>query len=165
MTRVVFDCMVFLQAAARSTGPSAACLQAVRDGRFQLLIHPEILAEVRDVLTRPKTFRKFPTLTVEAVDVFVRSIVELAVMVFDAPSVIVLERDPKDEPYLNLAITSGADYLATWDKDLLDLMDDDGFRRRFPSPTILEPPALLRSLLSPLGPRLVDSERDKGDAE
>ena len=96
---------------------------------------------------------------------FVRSIVELAVMVFDAPSVIVLERDPKDEPYLNLAITSGADYLATWDKDLLDLMDDDGFRRRFPSPTILEPPALLRSLLSPLGPRFVDSERDKGDAE
>ena len=95
MTRVVFDCMVFLQAAARSTGPSAACLQAVRDGRFQLLIHPEILAEVRDVLTRPKTFRKFPTLTVEAVDVFVRSIVELAVMVFDAPSVIVLERDPR----------------------------------------------------------------------
>ena len=165
VTRVVFDCMVFLQAAARSAGPSAACLQAVREGRFQLLVRPEIIAEVRDVMARPKTLRKFPTLTVEGVEVYLRSIEDLSVMVFDAPRVWVLERDPKDEPYLNLAITCGADYLATWDKDLLDLMHDDTFRRRFPAPMILEPPALLRSLLPSLGPRLVDSEHDRGDAE
>jgi hypothetical protein len=31
VTRVAFDCMVYLQAAARSSGPAAACFQAVRD--------------------------------------------------------------------------------------------------------------------------------------
>jgi putative PIN family toxin of toxin-antitoxin system len=138
--------MVFLQAAARSTGSAAACLQAVRDGRLELVISPEIVAEVRDVPTRPKTLRKFPTLTVEAVDVFVRDIEALAVTVSDVPSVFVLERDPKDEPYLNLAIASGAVYLTTWDKDLLDLMGDEGSRQQFPTLTILEPPALLRTL-------------------
>jgi putative PIN family toxin of toxin-antitoxin system len=140
--------MIFLQAAARPAGPAAACLQAARDGRLELVISPEIVAEVRDVLTRPKTLRKFQALTVEAVDVFVRGIVSFAVTVSDVPSVVVLERDPKDEPYLNLAIASGAAYLATWDKDLLDLMGDEGSRQQFPTLTILEPPALLRALQS-----------------
>lgn len=147
MSRAVFDCMVFLQAAASSTGPAAACLQAVREGRLELVICRQIIVEVRDVLTRPKTLRKFPALTVEAVETFVRDIEALAVSLSDAPRVFVLERDPKDEPYLNLALASGAAYLTTWDRDLLDLMGDEGFRRRLPGLIILEPPALLRALL------------------
>ena len=146
MTGVVFDCMVFLQAAARATGPSGACLQAVRAQRLELVISPEIIAEVRDVLTRPKTLRKFPTLTAEAVEVFVRDVEGRSIILSDVPRVFALERDPKDEPYLNLAVASGASYLATWDRDLLDLMDDEGFRQRFPGLTILEPPALLKTL-------------------
>jgi putative PIN family toxin of toxin-antitoxin system len=138
--------MVFLQAAARTKGPSALCVQAARDGRLELVVSPEIIAEVRDVLTRPRTLRKFPTLTVEAVEAFVRDIEALAIMVTDVPSVFVLERDPKDEPYLNLAIASGAAFLTTWDKDLLDLMGDEASRRQFPGLTIVEPPALLRGL-------------------
>jgi len=70
MTRVVFDCMVFLQAAARSSGPAAACLQAVREGKVELVISSEIIAEIRDVLTSPRTARKFSTVTVEAVDLY-----------------------------------------------------------------------------------------------
>src|SRR4051812_28098935 len=38
----------------------------------------------------------------------VREINALAVTISDVPSVFVRERDPKDEPDLNLAITSGA---------------------------------------------------------
>lgn len=34
------------------------------------------------------------------------------------------ERDPKDEPYVNLALAAGAKYLVTRDKDLLDLMSE-----------------------------------------
>ncbi len=146
MTRVVFDCMVFLQAAARSSGPAAACLQAVREGKVELIISSEIIAEIRDVLTRPRTARKFPTLTVEAVDLFVKDVESLAVSFSEIPVAMVLERDPTDEPYLNLAIASSAVYLATWDNDLLDLMGVEGFRHRFQALTILEPPALLRAL-------------------
>src|SRR5262245_31430323 len=123
MTRVVFDCMVFLQAAARSSGPAAACLQAVREGKVELVISSGILAEVRDVLTRPRTARKFPTLTLEAVDSYLEDIESLSVSFFDVPVAMALDRDPKDEPYLNLAIASSAAYLTTWDNDLLDLMD------------------------------------------
>jgi predicted nucleic acid-binding protein len=55
VTRAVFDCVILQQAAGRPTGPAAACLQAVRDGRLELFLSPDILAEVRDVLSRPKT--------------------------------------------------------------------------------------------------------------
>jgi putative PIN family toxin of toxin-antitoxin system len=146
VTRAVFDCMVYLQAAARSTGPAAACLQAAHEDRLDLVISPEVIAEIRDVLTRPKTLKKFPALTADAVEVFVQNVCGKAVMFPTVPATFTLERDPKDEPYINLAIASGAAYLATWDKDLLDLMGDENFRREFPLLTILEPPALLRVL-------------------
>jgi predicted nucleic acid-binding protein len=59
-------------------------------------------------------------------------------------------RDPKDEPYLNLAIAAGAHYLVSWDPDLLDLMTDSpealDFRQRFPGLTVLTPPAFLRAV-------------------
>ena len=41
----------------------------------------------------------------------------------DVPRIYKLECDPKDEPYLNLAIEANADYLISRDRDLLDLMD------------------------------------------
>jgi putative PIN family toxin of toxin-antitoxin system len=132
MTRAVFDCVILLQAAARATGPAGACLQAVRDGRLELVVSPAILDEVRDVLTRPKTLRKFPTLTLEAVAAFLEDVAALAVELPDVPRVFTLARDPKDEPYINLALAANARYLVSRDNDLLDLMEDESFRSQCP---------------------------------
>jgi len=79
MKRAVFDCVILLQAAARVTGPAGACLQAVRDGRLGLVVSPEVLAKVRDVLTRPKTLRKFAALTLDVVDAFLEDVAGIAV--------------------------------------------------------------------------------------
>jgi putative PIN family toxin of toxin-antitoxin system len=146
MTRVVFDCVILLQAAGRPTGPAAACLQAVRDGRLELFLSPDILAEVRDVLTRPRTLRKFPALTPEAVDVFLLDLASHATTLPAVPKVFSLARDPKDEPYIDLAAAAQARYLVSRDKDLLDLMNDDAFRQQFPDLSVIDPVALLREL-------------------
>jgi putative PIN family toxin of toxin-antitoxin system len=135
--------MIFPQAAARPGGPAGACLQAVRDGHLRLVVSPDILAEVRDVLSRPKTLRKFPTLTDEAVNLFMRDIESLSVTLADVPPTFILDRDPKEEPCINLALATGARYLASRDKDLLDLLGDGDFRRRFPDLTILNHASLL----------------------
>jgi putative PIN family toxin of toxin-antitoxin system len=55
----------------------------------------------------------------------------------EVPRTLTLPRDPKDEPYLNLALAVGAQYLVSRDKDLLDLMNDGSFRQRYPDLTIL----------------------------
>jgi putative PIN family toxin of toxin-antitoxin system len=146
VTRAVFDCVILLQAAGRATGPAGACLQAVRDGRLELVVSPEVLAEVRDVLTRPKTLRKFPALTLDVVNAFLEDVAALAVTLSDVPKVFTLARDPKDEPYIDLALAAKARYLVSRDNDLLDLMEDEGFRRQYPNLAIIDPVTLLREL-------------------
>jgi predicted nucleic acid-binding protein len=75
MPTVVFDCMVFVQALANAKGPACACYELVRGGRLTLYVSPEIVAEVGDVLGRPKVRRKLPTLTDERVEAFLRDVV------------------------------------------------------------------------------------------
>jgi putative PIN family toxin of toxin-antitoxin system len=149
MTRsAVFDCMIFVQALANANGPASACYEFVRGGRLRLDVSPDVLAEVGDVLGRPKVRRKLPGLTDDAVEAFLRDVLDRSAMFSDIPETFRLERDPKDERYINLAIASGASFVVTWDRDLLDLMGDEGFRQEFPSLTILEPTALLRQFPS-----------------
>src|SRR5262245_61773017 len=144
--RVVLDCMVFLQGAARPAGPARACLRFVDEDQVTLCVSAEILAEVRDVLSRPKTQQRFPLLSQEWVETFVQNIESKALLLSEVPKVFTLERDPKDEPYLNLAIAAGAHYLVSRDRDLLDLMTDEHFRRNYPDLTILDPVAFLQAI-------------------
>jgi len=137
----VFDCMVYLQAAARQDGPARACLALAQQGRVTICISPAIRAEVQDVLSRPKVRLKFPSLTPESTAQFLHDIDGLTTTLAEVPGVVSFPRDPKDEPYLNLAVAAGATRLVTWDNDLLDLMADNpegrAFRTRFPQLVIL----------------------------
>jgi predicted nucleic acid-binding protein len=55
-------------------------------------------------------------------------------------------RDPKDEPYLDLALETRVPYLVTRDRDLLELMTDHGFRTSYPWLSTLDPAAFIRQL-------------------
>ena len=61
--RAVFDCMIFLQGAARRESPAGACLLLVELEAIELCISEAIVAEVRDILTRPRVRQMFPRLT------------------------------------------------------------------------------------------------------
>jgi predicted nucleic acid-binding protein len=58
--RAVFDCMVFLQGAARRESPSGACLLLVELAVIELCISEEINLEIQDVLKRPRIRQKSP---------------------------------------------------------------------------------------------------------
>jgi putative PIN family toxin of toxin-antitoxin system len=139
MTAAVFDCMVFLQAATNDRGPAFACLSLVESGHVALHVSPTILAEVRDVLTRPRIQAKFPHLTVVRVDILLQKIATLATVVDDVPECGLAIRDPDDLPYLNLAISENVDCIVSRDKDLLDLMNDPSFVGKYPHLRIVDP--------------------------
>jgi len=153
LSGVVFDTMILYQATANLAGPAAELLRQLEAGRFVLYVSDEILDEARDVLGRPKLRAKNPRVTDETVRETFDLLDRLARTVSNVPSLFSLPRDPDDEPYLNLAIAlaiaAGADYLVTWDKDLLDLMQDASFRAQYPRLTILNPVALLQILTPP----------------
>lgn len=52
LPRVVFDCNVLLQAAARERSVAVKCLNLAESGLIQLCLSREVLAEVEDVLNR-----------------------------------------------------------------------------------------------------------------
>lgn len=148
----VYDCMLFFRAAAR---PRLArpLFDLVAQAKVKLCLSPEVLAEIRDVLTRPKLLNKYPALNQAAVDAFLTWHLQMAHWVNNVPEHYVLARDPKDSKYLNLAITAGAAYVVTDDFDLLDLMEVESeagrdFRARFPNIRIINP-AAFEAIVSP----------------
>lgn len=144
--KAVFDAKVFLQAVANPSGPSGACFAHVRSGTLALITSPQTVAEIRGLLARPNIRRKFPHLTDEVAEELVTEVERVSTRIDTVPRVFEYPRDPKDEPYINLAIATQADYLTSRDKDLLDLMKDVDFTTRFPGIRVLDPAALLREL-------------------
>ena len=132
--------MVFLQASSRPNGPAARLLiDCVESGGLALYVSATIIAEFRDVVGRPRIRAKNPAITDETVEEFCNRVQQVAERVDPVPAEFILARDPDDEPYLNLAIAATVDYLVTWDKDMLDLMQDPAFRALYPRLTILDP--------------------------
>lgn len=149
--RVVFDCMVFLQAAARRDGPAGICLSLAEQAIIELSVSREILDEIGDVLRRPSIQAKFPSLTGTAVAEFIAAIESFATRFDGIPSEFALERDPKDEPYRNLAFHAEAEFLVTRDKDLLEISfgsSDIGkvVSKRCPALKIVEPVTFLHAI-------------------
>ena len=120
---VVFDCVVFLQGLLKESGPAVTCLEHFEQGRLSLVISSEILVELHDVLSRSRLRQAFPLLTDEKVEQLVELLLLKARLLRSVPRRFELPRDPDDEPYLNAAVESGAQFLVTRDRDLLDLMN------------------------------------------
>lgn len=145
----IFDCMIYVQGAARTKNPANACFELVESGAVKLFLSRETLVEIEDVLTRPKFRARFRTLTDEMIEAFLDDIKRKAVILKNVPSHFKYSRDPKDEKYINLAIETEADYLVSRDKDLLDLMTDisvEGkeFRQKSRPLKIIEPLEFLK---------------------
>lgn len=117
---VVFDCMVFVQIVA-SRGPAHRCYQQVTQNNISLLASADTLSELRSVLERPELQRKLPGITPERVDALMHHLSELAVIICPVPCHVSFPPDPKDEPYLNLAVEGSATKLVTRDRALLRL--------------------------------------------
>jgi putative PIN family toxin of toxin-antitoxin system len=148
---VVYDCMIFLQAAARQESPAAACLRAAESGQVRLAISADIVGEIADVLQRPKIVARFPALTAERVAAFLQALMSLAEVQQSVPALIKFRRDPKDAKYLDLAVATSARYLVSRDRDLLDLHTDGSpdaaeVFRHCPGLQILTPEDFLHTL-------------------
>jgi putative PIN family toxin of toxin-antitoxin system len=144
MISAVFDATTLLQAATSRKGPAAGCLALVDDGHVRLFLSPATFDEIQEVLNRPGIRRAFPRLTDANVQDFLDQLQERGTLIEDVPAVYRHDRDPDDEPYINLAITTKASFIVSRDNDLLDLMEDQGFCKAYPELAIVDPVAFLK---------------------
>jgi len=141
---VVLDCMVYLQATANAKSSSARLLDLLDLGEITLYVSRETLREVRQTISDPVIRARLTGINDVVIEALFRRLERKAILIKQIPSRFEYARDPKDEPYVNLAIAAGASYLVSRDKDLLDLMKwntEEGrdFQKRFRSLKIVTP--------------------------
>jgi putative PIN family toxin of toxin-antitoxin system len=125
MIRAVLDTNVFIRALiGRGHAASARVVDALRTGRFRSILSPAVVSELAAVL-RIDSIRSLHQLT----DDFVLTMLNLSEIHSDvATTAPALARDKSDTKFLDLANSSGADYLVTNDRrHLLRLRRHFGF--------------------------------------
>jgi putative PIN family toxin of toxin-antitoxin system len=142
--------MVLLQAAVQPTRVHRS-LHAIHTCEVQLCLSPELLAEVRDVLSRPKTRARFSSLTEKVVALFVADLESRAVLYQNVPKAFTWSMHPDDDHLFNLAIHAKARYLVTWETRILKLLTEgtaaaDLLRQLAPGLSIITPAMLAEAL-------------------
>jgi len=140
--KVVADTVVYLHASINGENVASSFLRRAETGEVELYTSRQLIAEIRDVLTRPEIRFKNARLTDESLEGFILSIEANALLVDPLPLHFRYERDPDDEHVLNLAIEAKAQYLLSYDNDLLAFMDANrpeglAFQQKYPELTIL----------------------------
>src|SRR5438067_12589783 len=97
--------MLFLQAASQPQRVHAT-MQAVRDRRLTLCVSPELVAEVRDVLTRPELQARFPALAPDHANAFLNDVLSDALAFTNIPAAFTWPEHPDDDHVFNLAIAA-----------------------------------------------------------
>ena len=119
--KAVVDANVLVRFVLTPRGFSARLRRAIERRRFALVTSEAILAEVTDVLGRPRVQRHRPY-PPELVRRAVASLRRLAIVVPGRYTVFAVADDPKDNPVLACALEADADFVVTDDrKHLLPL--------------------------------------------
>jgi putative PIN family toxin of toxin-antitoxin system len=109
-TNVVVSALLF----SRSK-PARAFFAALDEG--EVLVSADVIKELNDVLGREK-FERY--VSEEERTRFLRSLLREASLI-EPEEEIQACRDPKDDKYLELAVSGGADYIVSGDDDMLAL--------------------------------------------
>jgi len=117
MLKFVFDTNVFVSALMSKRGNPALLLDRVRRS-YTLFISKDILGELKDVISRDKF-----DYTETEVNTFVEAIISFADVVNPEIKIDAIKADPDDNKILECAVTSGASYIVSGDKHLLELKE------------------------------------------
>ena len=119
MTRVVIDTSVLIH---YLIGPGAAICHILENlwltDQIQIVSSPELIAELKDVLARPKMETLIHPDEGETLLALMQIKAEFLPNLGDIPT---FTRDPKDDKFVACAVAGKVDFLISLDKDILVL--------------------------------------------
>src|SRR3972149_1824138 len=123
--RAVLDTVVFVRALINPAARWGRLLFDLSD-RYTLVLSPEIVKEILDVLHRSSLRQRFPQIDDVAVTRPL-AVLEQAEVVTPREPVSVC-RDPNDDKFFACAIAGGAGYIVSEDKDILAVGEYEGIK-------------------------------------
>lgn len=118
MLRVVAEPGVLVSAVLTPSGPPADVVNRWREGEFDLVVSAKLLAELEEVLLRPKFVRYVSEHDVRE---YVAGLLAEARVATDPTDVPPLSPDPDDDYLFALAIAADADLIISGDAHLTEL--------------------------------------------
>lgn len=118
--QAVLDTNVLVSGVIVPQGNSGQLLDAWQRDAFALVTSPRLIAEFERVLHRARIRRKYQVIEEQIVGL-IESLRLAARQEAPLDTLPIRSRDPKDDPFLAVALAAHADYLVTGDDDLLSL--------------------------------------------
>jgi putative PIN family toxin of toxin-antitoxin system len=136
LTRAVLDPNVLVSAFISQRGGSPdRIVRAWREGAFELVVSPQLIAELTDVLARPKFARQASEGRAKA---YIAALAGDAIQIDDPPDPPPVSPDSSDDYLIALARAARADVIVSGDSHLIHLVD--------PIPPVLTPRQLIEQL-------------------
>lgn len=124
--RAVLDTVVFVRALINPKGRWGRLLFEHSD-KYVIVLSPEIVKEILDVINRPELHRRFPEMAdLPRMDLVLSRLEEAEVV--EPQERLEVCRDPNDNKFFECAIAARADYIVSEDKDLLVVAEYKGIR-------------------------------------
>lgn len=120
MPRVVVDANVLVSAFIRPDSTPRRVLEKFLEGSFELLLAPEIVAQLRRALGYEKV-KRYLGVSTDEIEASIVALQASAVPVVPKDVPRVVPDDPDDDVYIAVALEGMADYIVSGDKHLLDL--------------------------------------------
>ncbi|MBI2144319.1 putative toxin-antitoxin system toxin component, PIN family [Candidatus Woesearchaeota archaeon] len=115
MLRAVADTNILISAII-AEGNEYKLLKEAKLGRFRLVLSPQVITELREVISRAKFgFSK------NQIELAVKQIISIAEIVITTSEIDAVKEDPDDNKIIEAAIDGYAGYIVSGDKDLLRL--------------------------------------------
>ncbi|MCB0047243.1 MAG: putative toxin-antitoxin system toxin component, PIN family [Caldilineaceae bacterium] len=130
MVRVVVDTNVLISSLLKKDGTPSQIVSLWRSGGLTLVISPEIIAEISRVLSYEKICR---FVSQDEAKRFIALLEKGATILTPQASITAVPDDPDDDKFVALAVESGAQYIVSGDKHLLNLNAYQGIKIVTPS--------------------------------
>ena len=115
--KVVLDANVLVSAVIAQGASHRIVIRWLEQGDLEVVVCPTLLAEVDDVLNRPRIQKRIEP---ELSQRYLATLRRVADVAADPESAAALTRDPDDDYLVALAREHSVDYIVTGDKDLLE---------------------------------------------
>jgi putative PIN family toxin of toxin-antitoxin system len=129
--RLILDTNIVVRAFINLQSASGQILKACQERRIVPLLSRPVLAEYHAILRRPSLVDRYPELRHPRVKDALERILFVSEYHRRVGVHFSFARDPKDKPFLELAIAASATHLITTDEDMLSLSNrrDDSAKR------------------------------------